>query len=550
MKRRFLPLAAIVLVPILIITGFALRGIEAQRRAAWTDAQDNARQLAEVRADRLSTLIESRYVRTAERFADPPVPSANVPAGSALAGDDLATMRTLRDNPEAGLTASGLPKRVIAAFRVYRQTRDPDDARALLTLATVDCPSVITPLAFDQVFDLPEDVAQAKDIWKGVKAVNEVLRRHPEIPENGTWLLDQGELWWIASVGGQIRFVALGAPSGIPVPRGPAVSSRPWETVRLTLGGDVIDGPDGVVLASKRVATVWNKAVIASSPALAVEVITPDSQQVHSSVTKQATTTLGVLGAAVLVALIGLVMIQRLMARERRLNELKSHFVASVSHELRAPVGSIRLMADALDAGKVSPETAADFHRLISREGKRLTNLIENVLDFARIEQGRKRWHFEAADLPALVADTLELMKPLAAEKRIALGFIHEVFDAEPVLDSAAVQQALVNLLDNAVKFSPPDSGIETILSSDDRCWRLAVRDHGAGIPSSERKKIFERFYRSGDELRRETQGTGIGLSLVKAIAEAHGGRVELESRPGQGSTFTLVIPLDATAGH
>jgi signal transduction histidine kinase len=535
MTSRFLPLAAVVLVPVVVLAGFSWRGVQAQRRAARADAEESARQLAEVKANEWSDRLAGR-TRTGRKFSDPPEPGDG-PEFEPLAAQGEAALRKLRDDPSAGLSSTGLPLRVLAAFRLYERTGTEIDALALLNLATGDCPSVLTPVVFARLRNAPTSEAESR--WQTLHEANDLLRRHPEVSATGTWLIEQGKLWWMAVEGETIRFFDASDLSRLPVST--ASSLRPWETVRFTLHGKPLSGPnDALVLAKRDI-----------SPAgLSVEVIATAPSQIDSTVRRQGTWTLSVLGVTVCVAITGLGLIQRLMARERRLNELKSHFVASVSHELRAPVGSIRLMADALDGGKVSPETAAGFHRLISREGNRLSNLIENVLDFARIEQGRKHWRFEAVDLPALVTGTVEVMKPVALEKRIALEIFHEAFDLEPVLDAAALQQALINLLDNAIKFSPPNSTIDVRLSADERHCRLAVHDHGPGIPAAERAKIFQRFYRPGNELRRETQGTGIGLSLVKAIAEAHGGRVELDSHPGHGSTFTLVLPHDATAGH
>jgi signal transduction histidine kinase len=514
MTRRFLPLAAVVLVPVGVLAGFSWRGIQAQRRAARAEAAENAAQWAEVQAARLSLNLPASPLPSVRRFSDPPVPAEGV----------------------AGLSPAGLPLGVIAAFQRFDQSKTDENAAALLHLAVEEKPSALTPLALARIPNVPD---ATRERWERIEAANDVRRRHPEIPAEGSWFLDGGVLWWMADEGETIRFIRLGSPSAsLPDAINP---QRPWETLRLTLHGKPLNDSHGIVLARHEVSPPGG---------LAVEVIATDPAQIDAAILRQGRLTFGVLGIAVAVAIAGLYFIHRLMLRERRLGELKSHFVASVSHELRAPVGSIRLMADALDAGKVSPETAAEFHRLISQEGKRLSHLIENVLDFARIEQGRKRWHFEPTDLPALIADTVKVMEPLAAEKHVRLTTVLPGSSAEPVLDAAALQQALVNLLDNAIKFSPPDSTIDVHLSADERNLRLAVRDHGPGIPAAERTKIFERFYRSGDELRRETQGTGIGLSLVKAIAEAHGGRIELDSRPGHGSTFTLVLPHDATADH
>jgi signal transduction histidine kinase len=253
------------------------------------------------------------------------------------------------------------------------------------------------------------------------------------------------------------------------------------------------------------------------------------------------------IAAAAMTALVGFVGTWRAYARQRRLNELKSDFVSSVSHELRAPIASVRLMAESLDRGKITESTKQrDYFRFISQECRRLSALIENVLDFARIEQGRKQYEFEAADLAALVRNTVTLMEPCAAEREVGLRLQlpQTVSDGLPLtVDAKALQQALVNLVDNAIKHSRPKSEVTLGLEPGDPL-RLWVEDHGPGIPPGEHEKIFERFYRHGSELRRETQGVGIGLSIVKHIVEAHGGRVVVRSAVGKGSRFTIELPV------
>ncbi|HSY18213.1 MAG TPA: ATP-binding protein [Candidatus Acidoferrales bacterium] len=254
----------------------------------------------------------------------------------------------------------------------------------------------------------------------------------------------------------------------------------------------------------------------------------------------------------VLTALAGLLAARRAFHRQLQLNDLKSNFVSSVSHELRAPIASVRLMAENLERGKIpDPVRQGEYFHFIVQECRRLSSLIENVLDFSRIEQGRKQYEFEPTNLVALTETTVKLMEPYAAEKGVNLKLETSSAPAgtanlELDIDGRAIQQALVNLIDNAVKHSPKSETVTVEIKNLDGAdaIHLSVADHGPGIPAAEHEKIFERFYRLGSELRRETQGVGIGLSVVKHIVEAHHGRVVVESEIGKGSRFTIELPV------
>ncbi len=277
------------------------------------------------------------------------------------------------------------------------------------------------------------------------------------------------------------------------------------------------------------------------------------------------------IGASTVAALIGFFSARRAFYRQQRLVEMKSNFVSSVSHELRAPIASVRLMAEGLEHGRIQePAKQNEYFRFIVQECRRLSSMIENVLDFSRIEDGRKQYEFEPTDLRALVAQTANLMMTQAAEKQIRLEAVVTGEPVTPEVDGRAIQQALVNLLDNALKHSPNGSIIRIGLEfpPGGKCSTtpthlepqpeqdgepvtgqthpapllLWVEDSGDGIPPEEHERIFERFYRCGSELRRETQGVGIGLSIVKHIVEAHGGRVLVRSAVGQGSRFTIEL--------
>jgi signal transduction histidine kinase len=251
------------------------------------------------------------------------------------------------------------------------------------------------------------------------------------------------------------------------------------------------------------------------------------------------------IGAVVLTALAGVLAARRGFYQQLRLGEMKSNFVSSVSHELRAPVASMRLLSEALERGKVcDPAKQQEYHRFLVQESRRLTSLIENVLDFSRIEQGRKDYRFEPTDLGVLAGQTVELLRPYAGERQITLQW-QPGPDPAPQLscDGPALQQALINLIDNSIKHSPPGAAVAIGLETAAETIRLWVEDRGPGIPAEEHEKIFERFYRRGSELRRETQGIGIGLTIVKHIVEAHRGRVRVRSAPGQGSRFAIELP-------
>lgn len=539
---RWLTLA--VLLPLLVLGVLAWLGTRAQVRAAWSSARDEAKATAEFSAKLLSHGLEEAVVGTII-FSDPPVPGPSV-ADEVLDGSDLKVLRALRDGPPAGLSPAGLPRRVLAAFRVFGMTETAEDSGALVRLATQDEPSILTAEVFRKVPDLPAGLLER---WASEDKVRKIFRNHPEIGGAGKWIEDNGELWWISSVSGDEILYYLDPPTIARSINRLRPSPPLWAEVRLYTG-ERKAGSEAEILADVPVDFSSNlsadgRAVLPfeESGMLRLQIIAARPELFEAAARQQARWTLGLLAFAVAISGGALFFIHRAVERERRLNSMKSDFVASVSHELRAPVASIRLMADALTAGKIEQHTVGEFHRLISREGARLSTLIENVLDFARIEQGRKQWHFEECDLGALLTETLALMEPLAAEKNITL--VSSPFPAvEATVDPGAIQQALVNLLDNAIKFSPAGSQVEITLREVSSNWEIQITDQGPGIPPAEHARIFEKFHRLGSELRRETQGTGIGLSLVKAVAAAHGGRVALSSVPEQGSSFTLIGPI------
>jgi signal transduction histidine kinase len=228
---------------------------------------------------------------------------------------------------------------------------------------------------------------------------------------------------------------------------------------------------------------------------------------------------------------------------------LKSDFVANVSHELRTPLALIRLYAETLELGRLTAkEKYQEYFRIIREESERLTALINNILDFSRIEAGRKEYEFQETDLGELVHSTLESYRFQIQQN----GFAFEENispDIPPVkVDREAIARSLLNLVNNALKYSKDRKFIGVSLYRSDSSINLEVRDSGIGIPANEQEKIFEKFYRCGDPLVHNVKGSGLGLSLVRHIARAHGGDVLVESAPEKGSKFTIALPFAPTS--
>jgi len=255
-----------------------------------------------------------------------------------------------------------------------------------------------------------------------------------------------------------------------------------------------------------------------------------------------------ILGGLSLLLAGGLLLTYRNVSKEMALARLKSDFVSNVSHELRTPLSLIRLYAETLEMGRLnSQEKYQEYYCIIRKESERLSALINNILDFSRIEAGRKEYDFRDTDMRELVRNTLESYRYQIEQH----GFtFEEKIDPVPPMrvDREAMARSIVNLVNNALKYSQDRKYIGVNLYRENGAVKLEVIDHGIGIPSQEQQKIFEKFYRVGDPLVHNTKGSGLGLSLVRHIVQAHGGDVIVDSAPGQGSKFTITLPVNAAA--
>jgi signal transduction histidine kinase len=258
-------------------------------------------------------------------------------------------------------------------------------------------------------------------------------------------------------------------------------------------------------------------------------------------------------GATILVLLIlafGIALTVRATDREARLAQAKSNFVANVSHELKTPLSLLSLFSEILELGRVkSEEKRIEYYRIIRHEARRLNKLIDNILDFSKIEAGRKTYNFADSDMSEVIENVLSSYR----YQIVNSGFHIETNiqpDLPPVsIDRDAMAQAISNLLDNAIKYSRDVKQLS--ITTDRRGSDLSVEiaDHGIGIPRAEHARIFEKFYRVGNGRVHDVKGSGLGLSLVKHIVEAHKGTISVESDVGKGSRFTILLPLARSAG-
>jgi len=236
--------------------------------------------------------------------------------------------------------------------------------------------------------------------------------------------------------------------------------------------------------------------------------------------------------------------------RAVKLSRMKSDFVSNVSHELRTPVASIRVFGELLRLGRAQdPEKVKEYGEHIEGESRRLTRLIDNILDFSRIESGRKEYRFETGDVRDVVDAVIRTFEMRSAAQGITIQRALPSGPVPPVrMDPDALAQAFQNLLDNAMKYANGSKEIRVTVAAEDGFVSLSVKDSGIGIPQDEQRKIFERFHRVGTGLVHDVKGSGLGLSIVHHIVDAHGGNVAVLSEPGSGSTFTIRLPIEGGA--
>lgn len=253
------------------------------------------------------------------------------------------------------------------------------------------------------------------------------------------------------------------------------------------------------------------------------------------------------------IVLMGLVILAAILfgyrytVRQLELAALKASFVSNVTHELKTPIALIRLAVETLQMQRIAnPEEGVRFLSTIARETSKLSRLVDNILDLARFEAGHHQLRLAPIDLSELARETLDGFRPRLDHAGFAVeaSFVEDLPPARG--DAIALSHCLLNLLDNAVKYSKEDRRLRVSTAAHDGNVAVSVADHGIGVSPGDRRRIFEKFVRIENGLVHDVKGAGLGLSLVQQIMRAHGGRVEVTANPGGGSIFTLVLPIAA----
>jgi signal transduction histidine kinase len=244
---------------------------------------------------------------------------------------------------------------------------------------------------------------------------------------------------------------------------------------------------------------------------------------------------------------LGVFFVARAAAREVRVAELKSNFVSSVSHDLKTPLALIQLFAETLELGRLkNTDRAHEYYRIINSEARKLTRLINNLLDFSKIEAGLRKYQLEPVDLREVTRRVVDSLDSQFRHNQFSVTTREPETPLTVLLDPEAAEQALENLLSNAMKYSPEHREIVVEVVSDGRYGVVRVRDRGIGIPPRLQRRIFQKFYRVQTDAGTGPQGTGLGLAIVDHVMRAHDGFVRVDSEPGRGSTFALHFPLHA----
>lgn len=269
--------------------------------------------------------------------------------------------------------------------------------------------------------------------------------------------------------------------------------------------------------------------------------IKPLNTTIEAITQKRKDENLIIAGVLALLLSAGAIFLLRNIRKEMKLSEIKSEFVSNVSHELRTPLALINMFAETLSFGRVTTEEKKqEYYEIIGRETERLSAIVNKILNFSQMESGKRKYNFEEVDLNEIVTKIYDSYKFHLKNKGFEVTLDEEENLPLIFADHGAISEAVINLLDNGIKYSKEKKELCIKTGKEGKYLFVSVTDKGIGISTEDKKKIFEKFFRVSSKNVHTTKGTGLGLSIVKEITEAHNGKIEVESVPGEGSTFTL----------
>lgn len=261
-------------------------------------------------------------------------------------------------------------------------------------------------------------------------------------------------------------------------------------------------------------------------------------------VKERTTTSMGMLAVLAIIFAGGLYFLYSNIRRELYLSQAKSEFVSNVSHEIRTPLSLIGMFAETLESGRVTTEEKKrEYYGIISKETSRLSRIVNRILNFSQLEANKKTFNFQPVQLNDLCADVLKMYFYPMQEKGFVFEFIPDADVKEVRGDKESISEVIVNLVDNAIKYSRDNKRVIVTTGTEGHFTYIAVKDQGIGIAKNHQRDIFDQFYRAPTGDVHTTKGSGLGLALVKKIVEAHDGEIKVDSTPGKGSTFTIYFP-------
>ena len=270
-------------------------------------------------------------------------------------------------------------------------------------------------------------------------------------------------------------------------------------------------------------------------------------QSIEDLVRERAINNLILIGILLLVLVAAVWFVYRSVKKELELAQAKADFVSNVSHELRTPLALISMFAETLEMERVkTEEKKKEYYSIISHESNRLGRIVNSILNFSKMEAGKRKFNFAEEDLNEVVVQIYQNYSYHLYNKGFDFEYEPGIDIPKVVIDREAVSEAVVNLIDNAVKYSSDTKFIKMVIASENDFVFIEVQDKGIGITEEDQKKVFDKFYRVSSGLVHTTKGTGLGLSLVKQIMDAHKGKIDLESKYSEGSSFKLLFPKNS----